>query len=184
MDVPEILNAADVFVLSSDWEGNPLSVMEAMASGKPVVCTAVGGVPELVEDGRCGLLVPPRDTEALAGAMSYTLENPEARTAMGNAAARRAVEHFDLKVMTEAYEDLYGAALGTGPRVARRGMTFTGKHFAGTEGVRGLKGRLLNDWVSALYELYARALVADPQSATKAVTLPDKKKMQRLPEVL
>ena len=114
-DVPEVLNAADVFVLSSDWEGNPLSVMEAMAAGKPVVCTAVGGVPELVEDGRCGLLVPPRDAEALAGAMSYTLENPETRTSMGNSAARRAVEHFDLKVMAEAYEDLYRAALGPRP---------------------------------------------------------------------
>src|SRR5215213_11405780 len=71
-DVPEILNAADVFVLSSDYEGNPLSVMEAMAAGKPMICTAVGGVPESVEDG-CGLLVPPRDAQALSRAMSYVL---------------------------------------------------------------------------------------------------------------
>ena len=69
----------------------------------------------MVKDGRCGLLVPPRDAEALAGAMSYTLKNPEARISMGNAGARRAVERFDLKVMTEAYEDLYGAALGPHP---------------------------------------------------------------------
>jgi glycosyltransferase involved in cell wall biosynthesis len=105
-DVPEILSAADVFVLSSDYEGNPLSVMEAMAAGKPVICTAVGGVPELVEDG-CGLLVPPRDTQALSKAMSHLLENPNDRKSMGEKSARRAVERFDLRAMTEAYEDLY-----------------------------------------------------------------------------
>jgi glycosyltransferase involved in cell wall biosynthesis len=105
-DVPELLNAADVFVLSSDYEGNPLAVMEAMAAGKPVVSTAVGGVPELVEDG-CGLLVPPLDAQALSKAMSHMLENPSARKSMGEKSARRAVERFDLKVMTEAYEDLY-----------------------------------------------------------------------------
>jgi len=105
-DVPELLNAADVFVLSSDYEGNPLAVMEAMAAGKPMVCTAVGGVPELVEDG-CGLLVPPRDAQALSKAMSHMLENPSARRSMGEKSARRAVERFDLRVMTEAYEDLY-----------------------------------------------------------------------------
>jgi glycosyltransferase involved in cell wall biosynthesis len=105
-DVPELLNAADVFVLSSDYEGNPLAVMEAMAAGKPVVSTAVGGVPELVEDG-CGLLVPPLDAQALSKAMSHMLENPSARKSMGEKSARRAVERFDLKLMTEAYEDLY-----------------------------------------------------------------------------
>jgi glycosyltransferase involved in cell wall biosynthesis len=105
-DVPEILNAADVFVLSSDYEGNPLSVMEAMAAGKPMICTAVGGVPELVEDG-CGLLVPPRDAQALSKAMSHMLENPNVRKSMGEKSVRRAVERFDLRAMTEAYEDLY-----------------------------------------------------------------------------
>jgi glycosyltransferase involved in cell wall biosynthesis len=105
-DVPELLNAADVFVLSSDYEGNPLAVMEAMAAGKPMVCTAVGGVPELVEDG-CGLLVPSRDAQALSKAMSQLLENPSARKSMGEKSARRAVERFDLRVMTGAYEDLY-----------------------------------------------------------------------------
>jgi glycosyltransferase involved in cell wall biosynthesis len=105
-DVPEVLNAADVFVLSSDYEGNPLSVLEAMAAGKPVISTAVGGVPELVEGG-CGLLVPPRDAQALSKAMSYMLENAGARISVGKASAARAVERFDLRVMTEAYEDLY-----------------------------------------------------------------------------
>ena len=105
-DVPELLNAADVFVLGSDYEGNPLAVLEAMSAGKPVVSTAVGGVPELVEGG-CGLLVPPRNARALSEAMRHMLENPEARRSMGEASARRAVERFDLSVMTGAYEDLY-----------------------------------------------------------------------------
>jgi glycosyltransferase involved in cell wall biosynthesis len=105
-DVPEILNAADVFVLSSDYEGNPLSVMEAMAAGKPMICTAVGGVPELVEGG-CGLLVAPRDARAFSEAMRHMLESPKARKSMGEASARRAVERFDLRVMTKVYEDLY-----------------------------------------------------------------------------
>jgi glycosyltransferase involved in cell wall biosynthesis len=105
-DVPELLNAADVFVMSSDYEGNPLAVMEAMSAGKPVVSTAVGGVPELVEDG-CGLLVPPRDAQALSEAMRYMLKNPDARKSMGEASARRAVERFGLRAMTGAYEELY-----------------------------------------------------------------------------
>ena len=112
-DIPELLNAADVFVLSSDYEGNPLSVMEAMAAGKPIVSTAVGGVPELVEGG-CGLLVPPCDAQALSKAIRYMLESSEARKSMGEASARRAVERFDLRVMTEAYEDLYRELIAKG----------------------------------------------------------------------
>jgi glycosyltransferase involved in cell wall biosynthesis len=105
-DVPDVLNAADVFVLSSDYEGNPLAVLEAMTAGKAMISTAVGGVPELVEGG-CGLLVPPRDAQALSRAMSHLLENPDARKSMGEMSARRAVERFDVRAMTEAYEDLY-----------------------------------------------------------------------------
>jgi glycosyltransferase involved in cell wall biosynthesis len=105
-DVPETLNAADVFVLGSDYEGNPLAVLEAMAAGKPVVSTAVGGVPELVGGG-CGLLVAPRDARALSEAMGYMLENAGARLSMGEASAARALERFELGVMREAYERLY-----------------------------------------------------------------------------
>ena len=110
-DIPEVLNAADVFVLSSDWEGNPLSVMEAMAAGTPVICTAVGGVPELFEDGGGGLLVPPGDAKALTRAMRRMLVSPQMRTSMGEASAKRSVERFGLQAMTEAYEDLYRTAV-------------------------------------------------------------------------
>jgi glycosyltransferase involved in cell wall biosynthesis len=122
-DIPEVLNAADVFVLSSDWEGNPLSVMEAMASGTPVISTAVGGVPELVEDGESGMLVPQGDAQALAGAMQYMLENPKVKISMGRASARRAVEHFDVQAMTEAYEQLYRTIIAKGRPLPEDGQS-------------------------------------------------------------
>ena len=105
-DVPRLLQAADVFVLSSRWEGNPLSVMEAMAAARPVVATAVGCVPELVSDGT-GRLVAPGDVAALESAMlQLACDLPLAR-AMGTAAARRALERFDSSRMARAYEQLY-----------------------------------------------------------------------------
>jgi glycosyltransferase involved in cell wall biosynthesis len=106
-DIPETLNATDVFVLTSDWEGSPLSSMEAMAAGKPVICTAAGALPELVEDGEVGLVVPLREAKSLAHAMRYLLENPEVRNRMGQAAAKRATLLCDLEVETRAYEELY-----------------------------------------------------------------------------
>ena len=106
-DIPEILAAADVFVLSSRWEGNPLSVMEAMAAGKPVVATAVGGVPELVEEGVSGILVPPQNPEALAEAMIRLAQNSALRRKMGEAARRRAEERFGVERMAREYERLY-----------------------------------------------------------------------------
>ncbi len=110
-DIPEVLNSADVFVLSSEWEGNPLSVMEAMAAGRPVISTAVGGVPELVEEGKTGLLVPRGNVSAFAQAMSLLLKNQELRRTMGRAASKRAIERFELRAMTEAYSSLYKTTL-------------------------------------------------------------------------
>ncbi|MBT9134928.1 MAG: N-acetyl-alpha-D-glucosaminyl L-malate synthase [Firmicutes bacterium] len=106
-DIPEILGACDVFVLSSSWEGNPLSVMEAMAAGKPVIATAVGGVPELVVDGATGLLVPSGDAAALAEEMSVLLHDAARRRELGGAAVKRAEEQFCVKVMAKRYEELY-----------------------------------------------------------------------------
>jgi len=106
-DIPELLGAADVFVLSSKYEGHPLCVMEAMAAGLPVIATAVGGLPELVEEGRSGILVPPADAAALGNAMTELLESPDLLRGMGNAASERAKARFDIKVMTEAYGKLY-----------------------------------------------------------------------------
>jgi glycosyltransferase involved in cell wall biosynthesis len=106
-DVPDILRASDVFVLSSDYEGNPLSVLEAMAAGLPVISTAVGGVPELVQHGATGLLVPAGDACSLAEAIAQLGCDPARRAAMGNAARQTARERFDVRVMSLAYATLY-----------------------------------------------------------------------------
>lgn len=106
-DVAELLNASDIFVLSSDWEGFGLVVAEAMAAGKPVITTAVGGVVELVEDGFSGIIVPPRDPEALARAILRLARDPELRNRMGESARRRALERFDISGTARDYEALY-----------------------------------------------------------------------------
>jgi glycosyltransferase involved in cell wall biosynthesis len=106
-DIPDLLRAADVFVFPSRWEGNPLSVMEAMAAGLPVIATAVGGVPELVEDGASGILVPNEDLHGLVAAMQRMAQNPDLREQMGRAARCRAVERFDIRQTVRAYEALY-----------------------------------------------------------------------------
>src|SRR5262249_52098544 len=110
-DVPEMLAAADVFVLGSRWEGNPLSVMEAMAAGLPVVVTAVGGVPELVEHGVDGFLIPPGNSTALSEAMQHLHERPGIRSRMGDSAKFHASQKFDSSLMIKAYEDLYDKLL-------------------------------------------------------------------------
>jgi glycosyltransferase involved in cell wall biosynthesis len=108
-DMPELLNACDMFALASDWEGRPLSVMEAMAAGLPVVATAVGGIPEIVEDGVTGLLVPPGDTKALAGALECLVRSPQRRRQLGEA-GRAASARFDSATMAAAYAALFERA--------------------------------------------------------------------------
>lgn len=114
-DMPDLLAAADVFVLSSLWEGMPLSVMEAMAAGKPVVCTAVGGSIEIVQDGVNGCLVPSGDGTLLADAM-VGMADPEKRARFGKRAAETASGQFGLETMARAYEVLYAELLSKGKR--------------------------------------------------------------------
>ncbi|HWR54477.1 MAG TPA: glycosyltransferase [Bryobacteraceae bacterium] len=102
-DVPELLAAADVFALASDWEGHPVSVLEAMAAGLPVAATAVGGLPEIVEEGVTGRLVPRGDMNALGHAIADALAN---RKEMGEAARRRAARH-DVSGMISSYAELF-----------------------------------------------------------------------------
>lgn len=106
-DIPAILNACDLFALSSDWEGTPMAIMEAMASGLPVISTAVGGVPELVQHGITGLLTPPGDMAALTDALRQLVRDPALRKSMGCAARQFATEHFDIHKTVDAYEQLY-----------------------------------------------------------------------------
>lgn len=106
-DIPELMSALDVFVSSSIWEGLPNVVLEAMAAGKPVVATSVGGTPEVVVDGETGLLVPPRNPEALARAIIRLLKNPELCTRMGHAGKERVLKQFSIQRMVTKTQQLY-----------------------------------------------------------------------------
>jgi glycosyltransferase involved in cell wall biosynthesis len=110
-DVPELLASSAIFVLSSRSEALPVSVLEAMAAGLPVVATRVGGVPELVVEGETGLLVASADPPALAAALQRLLDDPELRAQFGAAGRARVEEHFALDSFLESHLDLYRRAL-------------------------------------------------------------------------
>ncbi|MCS7208467.1 MAG: glycosyltransferase [Fimbriimonadales bacterium] len=106
-DVPDLLNAADIFTLPSKYEGNPMSVMEAMAAGLPVVATAVGGIPELVGDAQTGVLIPVDCESRLVQALQTLVDSHELRAQIGRAALIRARERFDIRQTVREYEALY-----------------------------------------------------------------------------
>lgn len=110
-DIPDILAASTVSVLPSLSEGLSNTVLESMAAGVPVVATAVGGIPEAIEPGVSGLLVPPRDPGALADAISSVLGDPERARVMGRSGRRRIEGHFSLGAMARRTEALYGELL-------------------------------------------------------------------------
>jgi glycosyltransferase involved in cell wall biosynthesis len=105
-DVAELLSASDIFALASDWEGSPVSVMEAMAAGLPVAATAAGGVPELVEHGVTGLLAAPGDAPALADALAALARDPRRRREFAERSRERALR-FSIGTMVAAYSDLF-----------------------------------------------------------------------------
>lgn len=101
---------ADIFVLSSKWEGCPNVVLEAMAHGLPVVATAVGGIPELVDDGATGILVPPGSPHALAAGLRALVLDPAQRRALGDAGAALAKERHSREVRFARLTDILGFA--------------------------------------------------------------------------
>lgn len=110
-DIPELLRAMDVFVLPSLREGISNTVLEAMSSGLPVVATAVGGNPDLV-DRDTGILVPPRDPAALAAAIKGYVDAGELRRQHGDAARARVEREFSIERMVDAYATLYDDLMG------------------------------------------------------------------------
>jgi|Deesub1362B_J571_1020462.scaffolds.fasta_scaffold01241_3 glycosyltransferase involved in cell wall biosynthesis len=107
-DVPELMSAADAYVLSSAWEGMPMVLLEASATGLPIVATDVGGNREVVLEGITGFLVPPKDSEALAQAMLRLMALPqEARRRMGEKARQYIKDNFSLERIVDRWEELY-----------------------------------------------------------------------------
>lgn len=108
-DIAAVLREMDVFALSSRREGISNTVLEAMASGVPVVASATGGNLELIEDGRTGMLVPPADSEAIARALLSYAGDDDMRERHGRAARARAEREYSLRRMLAEYESLYRA---------------------------------------------------------------------------
>ena len=119
-DVPRLFAALDVLVhASSIPEPFGLAVIEGMAAGKPVVATAAGGVLEIIEDGVNGLLVPCKDSEAMARAILQIISNPDRAKQMGLAARRRVAEKFTVQHQVKAVEKLYDDMLAKPKRRKR-----------------------------------------------------------------
>lgn len=125
-DVPALLAASDVFVLPSRSEAFPNGAIEAMASGLPVIASAVGGLLDLIDSGRTGLLVPPSDPEPLAAALKALYDDPARASALGAAARREVLGRYSFERMVAAFEHLYGSELDTrhvvGTQAAQAGI--------------------------------------------------------------
>lgn len=106
-DVPAVMSAIDLLLLPSFWEGFGIVLIEAMAAAKPVVTTAVSSMPEIVDDGRTGFLVPPGDAAALAARVCDLLQDQTKRRAFGLAARARAEKYFSLNTMMQKIENLF-----------------------------------------------------------------------------
>lgn len=110
-DVPSLLSSSDVFALPSKSEAFPNGVIEAMAAGLPVVASGVGGLPDLIESPRTGLLVPPSDAEALAAALKALYIDPARAAAMGAAARHEVHSRLSFDRMVSTFESVYQAEL-------------------------------------------------------------------------
>lgn len=110
-DVPRILAALDVFCLASETEGMPMTVLEAMAARLPVVATNAGGIPELVEPGHNGLLVPVQEPQELEGALLKLGGDPDLARNMGQRGYERLLREFSLEQTLRAYEEIYRQAI-------------------------------------------------------------------------
>jgi len=106
-DVRTCLQLMDVFVLPSRWESAPYALLEAMASARPIVATRVGGMPEMLDDGRCGALVEPEDPDALARAILDVLQKPDDGARKAQAARDRVRTHYRLRESVSRTAQLY-----------------------------------------------------------------------------
>jgi glycosyltransferase involved in cell wall biosynthesis len=110
-DVAQLLSQSDIFVLPSKWEGLPISILEAMRAGLPVIASDVGGVAECVEDGVTGFLVPPHDETRLRGALARLIQSPELMHRMGEAGRNRFEKNFRIDAMVKRTLAVYRDAV-------------------------------------------------------------------------
>jgi glycosyltransferase involved in cell wall biosynthesis len=106
-DIPEILASINIFVMPSIAEGLPNALLEAMAMGKPIVTTEVGGIPEIVKNGFNGLLVPPRDTLSLSKAIKELISNDQLAAKLGQAARDLVHDNLSIKAIAQKWQSLY-----------------------------------------------------------------------------
>jgi glycosyltransferase involved in cell wall biosynthesis len=117
-DVPDFLRQLDMFVLPSASEAHPNALIEAMSCGLPCVATDVGGVAEVLDDGRFGRLVTPSDSAGLATSLRELGASPESRLALGRSARARVIDRYSMEGMTAAYTSLYQEVSARGRRKA------------------------------------------------------------------
>jgi glycosyltransferase involved in cell wall biosynthesis len=120
-DIPELLAQADLFVLSTNWEGFPISILEAMRAGLPVISTDVNGVREAVDDGETGLLVSPRDGNGLLGALEKLVFDPTMLEHMGTRGRAKFEQLFSLEAMLNKTVSVYELAMGK--RITKRAVS-------------------------------------------------------------
>lgn len=111
-DIPVLLSVMDIFALPSLYEGFGIAILEAMAAGKPVIATTAGGIPEFVQHGHTGLLVPPADTKSLAAAIKRMLDNPDWAKVIGQNAQAQVRKQYTIESVVQQHEDLYELCLG------------------------------------------------------------------------
>ncbi|WP_309745450.1 glycosyltransferase family 4 protein [Chamaesiphon sp. OTE_20_metabat_361] len=111
LDVPDLLADSQIFVLSTHYEGAPISILEAMRCGLPIVATNVNGIPEQVADNVTGLLVPHQDVDALTAAISSLIDDPQRRQQMGVAGRQKFIQEFTVEQMVEKTELVYRSVL-------------------------------------------------------------------------
>ena len=112
LDIPELLSALDIFVLSSEREGIPVSMLEAMAASRPIVATRAGGIPQVIEDGHNGLLVSPHDPAGLSRAILTLIEDSALRGSVAREGHQTVEARFSVDVVGQQIIMLYDTLLG------------------------------------------------------------------------
>lgn len=110
-DIEELMVSSKIFVLPSRWEGLPMVILEAMSRGMSIIATGVGGIPEVIENGKEGILISPEDSEALAQAINDLFENKELREKLSQAAYKKVRENYSIEAYSADMLDFYGSLI-------------------------------------------------------------------------